>query len=146
MENIDIREGKDNLTKTGILELYNSVGWSNYTDKPDELMKAISNSSFVVTAHIENKIVGFARSVSDDCSIHYLQDILIHPEYHKKGIGRKLLNKCLERFKHVKTHVILTDDEEKQKKFYESLGYKNTKSLNKIQLNCYVKMNNINLE
>ena len=145
MENITICSGKDNLTKANILELYNSVSWSNYTDEPEELMKAVLNSSFVVTACIENKIIGLARSISDDYSIHYLQDVLVRPEYHKKGIGRKLLNKCLERFKHVKTHVILTDDEEKQKKFYESMGYKNTKPLKKIPLNCYVKMNNIDL-
>lgn len=36
--------------------------------------------------------------------------------------------------------MILTDDEEKQLRFYESLGYKNTKNLSDIPLNAFVKM------
>ena len=91
-------------------------------------------------------LVGLARCMSDDSSINYLQDILILPEYQGQGIGRRLLEKCLERFKHVRTHVILTDDEDRQKHFYESLGYKNTKSLKKVCLNCYVKIKGMDLE
>jgi hypothetical protein len=36
--------------------------------------------------------------------------------------------------------VLLTDDEERQRAFYESLGYKNTKDLEKIKLNAYVQI------
>jgi len=141
-----INEGTNDLSKEEILKLYSSVGWTNYTNNPAELVKAISKSTYVVTCRINGNIVGLARCISDDSSINYLQDILVHPKYHRKGIGCKLLEKCLERFKHVRTHVILTDNNEKQERFYESLGYKNTKILKKIPLNCYVKMNGVNLE
>jgi hypothetical protein len=42
--------------------------------------------------------------------------------------------------------VLLTDDEERQKKFYESLGYKNTKDLKKTPLNAFVKIPGRELE
>ena len=61
------------------------------------------------------------------------------------GVGRKLLNLMLKRFKDVRTHVILTDDEEKQLRFYESLGYKNTKNLSDNPLNAFVRMKGISL-
>ncbi len=91
------------------------------------------------------KVIGVSRSISDCVSIHYLQDILIHPDYQKKGIGKKLLQKALNYFDKVRTHMILTDNEERQKIFYESLGYKNLKDLTKIELNAYVKMIGIDL-
>jgi ribosomal protein S18 acetylase RimI-like enzyme len=140
-------EIKNNLREIGfeqIIELYNSVNWTAYTENPVKLKEALLNSSYVVYAIQDKKLVGLARSISDGVSIHYLQDILVHPDFHKQGIGRKLLENCLENFKEVRTHMILTDDEEKQIKFYESLGYTNTKNTSKIPLNAFVKMKDLN--
>ena len=137
--------GTDHLTREAILELYNNVGWIKYTENPDNLYKAFMNSTYVVSIIINEKIIGIARSISDDISIHYLQDILVHTDFQKQGVGRILLEDCLLRFNHVRTHVILTDNEERQRKFYESLGYKNTKNLKKISLNCFVKMADLEL-
>ena len=142
---MNIIEGKEEISRENLLNLYNSVGWSSYTDDIENLEKAIQNSSYVVCAYEEEELVGLARSISDDVSIHYLQDILIKPENQRKGIARKLLNLCLSRFSHVRTHMILTDDEEKQKLFYESIGYKNTRDLKEVPLNSFVKMNGIEL-
>lgn len=137
--------GTDNLTKEAVLELYENVGWLKYTENPDNLLKAIINSTYVVTIREGDKIIGLARCISDNISINYLQDILVHTDFQKKGVGRELLENCLKRFKHVRTHLILTDNEERQRKFYESLGYKNTKDIKMITLNCYVKMTDIEL-
>lgn len=128
-----------------IVELYDSVGWSAYTKSPKLLEEAFKNSTYVLIAIDGDMIIGLSRSISDNVSIHYLQDILVSPKYQKKGVGRKLLSKALEYFDKVRTHMILTDDEEKQLKFYESLGYKNTKELKEVPLNTFVKMQGIEL-
>jgi len=131
-----------------LVELYNSVGWQAYTNakQAPKLQDAIRNSTYVVTAWDENRLVGLARCISDDVSICYLQDILIHPNYQRLGLGRKLLMNCLARFEHVRMKVLMTDDEERQKKFYESLGYKNTKNLTRIKLNAFVQIAGVQLE
>ena len=131
-----------------LVNLYNSVNWLAYTtdDQKPRLQGAIRNSTHVVTAWDGETLVALARCISDDVSICYLQDILIHPGYQRLGIGRKLLANCLERFAHVRMQVLITDDEERQKLFYESMGYKNTKDLKKIPLNVYVKMPGQELE
>jgi len=131
-----------------VVALYISVGWLAYTteeQKPD-LQDAIRNSTYVVTVWIGDKLIGLARCLSDDVSICYLQDILINPTYQRQGIGRRLLINCLERFEHVRMKVLLTDDEERQKLFYESLGYKNTKDLKKTLLNAYIQITGRELE
>lgn len=129
-----------------IIELYNSVNWSNYTNDPSSLKDAFNNSTYVILAVVDNEVCGLARSISDDVSIHYLQDLLIKPKYQRRGIGRKLFDTVLERFSHVRTHMLLTDDEEKQIKFYQSLGYSNTRELGEVPLNAFVKMNGVSLE
>ncbi len=128
-----------------IIELYNSVNWSVYTESPKSLEEAFKNSTYVLIAIEGDKVVGLSRSISDNVSIHYLQDILVSPSFQKKGVGRKLLSKVLEHFENVRTHMILTDDEEKQLRFYESLGYRNIKELKNIPLNTFVKMRNVEL-
>jgi len=148
--------GKDSITlKTDhdipfdqLVDLYNSVGWLAYTsdEQKPKLQEAINNSNHVVTAWSDERLVGLARCISDDVSICYLQDILIHPEFQRHGIGRKLLSNCLERFAHVRMKVLITDNEERQKLFYESLGYKNTKDLKKTPLNAFVQITGRDLE
>jgi ribosomal protein S18 acetylase RimI-like enzyme len=128
-----------------LLDLYNAVGWTAYTRDEAGLEKAIRNSTYVVSAWDGEQLVGLARCLSDDASIFYLQDILVHPDHQRRGIGRRLLENCLERFAHVRTKVLLTDDEERQHAFYKSLGYKNTRELKKIPLNAFVQMNGIDL-
>jgi len=72
MKQHTIHEGLESVSEESVLALYNSVGWSTYTKDPDQLMKAITNSTYVVTCHSEDKLVGLARCISDDSSICYL--------------------------------------------------------------------------
>ena len=129
-----------------IIELYNEVGWTAYTKEPENLHKAFLHSSLVLIAQENAEIIGVLRSLSDFTAVHYLQDILVSPTHQKKGIGTRLLSEALEYFKDVRTHILLTDDEEKQALFYQSLGYKNIKDLQKHLLNVFIQMKNINLE
>jgi ribosomal protein S18 acetylase RimI-like enzyme len=130
-----------------VVSLYNSVGWVAYTNEREKpkLPQALENSTYVVSAWDGNQLIGLARCLSDDVSIFYLQDILVHPDFQHQGVGRQLLSNCLERFEHVRMKVLLTENEEKQIKFYESMGYKNTKDLHQIQLNAFVQAKGMDL-
>ena len=128
-----------------IIDLYAAVGWSAYTNDIQGLVLCLSQSTYVAFHVEDHKVVGLVRSLSDGVSIHFLQDILVHPDHQGKGIGKALMESALQRFKKCRTHLLMTDDNENQKKFYESLGYKNTKTLTKIPLNCFVKMNRVEL-
>ncbi len=123
-----------------IVQLYDSVGWAIYTKNKDNLLKAFCNSSYVLINKDGNEVVGLLRSMSDDVSIHYLQDILVNPNFQHQGIGRQLINQALSRYSHVRTHMLLTDDEEKQMNFYKSMGYENLKDYQKGKLNSFIKM------
>lgn len=128
-----------------VVDLYKSVGWIGYIDKPLQLLNGIANSSYVVSCWSDHQLIGLARVVSDDYSIMYLQDILVHPDHHRKKIGRGLLNRCLERYAHVRQKVLLTDNRPEQVAFYESLGFVNTRNLKKDVLNAFVQFTGVQL-
>ncbi|MEA2008427.1 MAG: GNAT family N-acetyltransferase [Chloroflexota bacterium] len=138
---IELKIGHD-IPLDKLLELYNSVGWSAYTrgQARDKLPKAICHSTYVVSAWAGRRLAGLARGLSDEVSIFYLQDILVHPDFQRQGIGRKLLANCLERFQHTRMKVLLTDDREEQLKFYESLGYVNAQKVSGGILTTFIKL------
>ena len=93
-----------------ILELYKSVGWSNYYENPELLKEAYKNSLFIVGAYSDDKLIGIIRVVGDGCSIIYVQDIIVAPAYQRKGIGKRLLDTILEKYENVYQKVLLTEN------------------------------------
>ena len=107
-----------------IFPLYEAVGWTNYTTNPTMLQNALEHSLFILTARDEEgKLIGFLRAVGDGYSIVYIQDIIVLPEYQRKGIGTQLLRQTLEHFKEVYQMILTTDSELKTIAFYESNGF-----------------------
>ena len=90
-------------TRAELMDLYASVGWTNYTGHPAALEQALRSSSFVVCARSDSgesgsgELLGLARTVSDDVSICYVQDILVQPGVHRQGVGRALMEAVLTR-------------------------------------------------
>ena len=120
-----------NNTVEEVMPLYEAVGWTNYTQKPEMLEAAYKNSLHVLAAlNDEGKLVGILRAVGDGASILFIQDILVYPEYQHQGIGTKLLQQILEKYKNVYQIQLATDDSTKTVSFYESNGFTNLTSLN----------------
>ena len=113
--------------------------------KTEELVRGVAQSSYVISCWKEEELIALARVVSDDFSIVYVQDIIVAPQHQRQGIGRELVERCLERYRHVRQKVLLTDDRPEQLKFYKSLGFSNTKDLKKTVLNSFVRIEGANL-
>src|SRR5215204_221560 len=138
MANIEVVAGGP-VTRDELVELYGSVGWSAYIADPDTLMRAVEGSSLVVTARRDGGLVGLARAISDDATICYLQDILVVPEGQRCGIGAALLRAVLDRYSGVRQKVLLTDDEPRQRAFYESLGLTEIRDVDGASLRGFVR-------
>lgn len=115
------REGSD-LPLGPLLTLYASVGWSAYTAEPDSLLRALANSTWVLSTWCDGDLVGLVRVVSDDVAIAWVQDVLVRPDHQRAGLGKILLARAEERFAHVRTFGLLTDDEPRQHAFYRRMG------------------------
>ena len=105
-----------------ILRLYTSVGWTNYTDNPEMLRNAYLNSLKIYGAYVDDKLIGIIRVVGDGYSVIFIQDLLVHPEFQRKGVGTLLLKKVLCDYGSVYQKHLITEDTEKTTLFYKSLG------------------------
>lgn len=120
-----------NVSLEEVLPLYEAVGWTNYTTKPEMLKAAYENSLHIIGAfNNDEKLIGVLRGVGDGASILFIQDILVYPEYQHQGIGTKLLQMTLEKYKNVYQIQLATDDSTKTVSFYESNGFTSLTSLN----------------
>lgn len=106
-----------------VLALYASVGWANYTREPEMLRLAFKHSLKIFAAFVGEQLVGIIRAVGDGYSVVFVQDLLIHPDFQRLGIGRKLLNHIQAEFTDVYQLHLMTDDTEKTLTFYRSLGF-----------------------
>jgi len=126
------------ISADALIALYNSVGWSGYTDHPEKMARLLDGSLWYLSAYHEERLVGLIRAVGDDCSIAYIQDILVDPAYQRQGIGTALIQAALARFASIRQIVLLTDDTAQTSAFYESMGMQRATDLNCL---CYVRYN-----
>ena len=113
----------ENYKEDEIKNLYESVGWINYTNNTEMLKKAYKNSLKINGAYVNEKLIGIIRVVGDGASVIFIQDILLLPEYQGQGIGTALLQGILEEYKDVYQKHLLTENTEKTIQFYKSLGF-----------------------
>ena len=113
-----------------ILGLYTSLGWTNYTDKPEMLRNAYLNSLKIYGAYVDDKLVGIIRAVGDGFSVLFIQDLLVHPDFQRNGIGTLLLKRMLKEYENVYQMHLITEDSEKTISFYKSLGFTDNSDVN----------------
>ena len=110
------------LPEAALLELYGAAGWQAYLE-PGLLREAYSRSLYALGAFDGGRLVGAVRAVGDGCTIILIQDLLVLPEYRRRGIGRLLLNRTLNDFSHVRQRLLLADDTPALNDFYSHAGF-----------------------
>lgn len=104
----------------GIVEVYRANDWSHAQD-PERLRTAIEHSYSVVATE-GDRVVGFARAMSDGAFAVYIADILVLPELQRQGIGRSLVRALLDRYPMDRFHHQVLVAERGAEGFYRRLG------------------------
>ena len=81
------------LTASEYCRLRSAVGWQPIAE--DQAKSGLEHSDFIVACRDGEKIVGCARIFWDKGYIAYLADVMVTPEYQKRGIGKKLVKECI---------------------------------------------------
>lgn len=122
----------ETINQKAILDLYNDVGWTNYTQNPATLTEGIKSSLCVFGAYANTELVGLIRIVGDGLTIIYIQDILVKKQYQRQKIGQQLLQLILEKYANVRQKVLMTDKQKTVIRFYEKNGFQKMVDLNLI--------------
>ena len=78
--------------------LCESVGWTNYMNF-EVVETSLKNSIHCIMVKENEQIVGMGRIVGDGAIYFYIQDIVVHPDYQKHGIGNEIMNHLVEYLK-----------------------------------------------
>ena len=119
---ISVRK-QDVVKLEDVLHLYQAVGWTNYTNQPQMLEQALSQSLVIYLALDGDAVVGLIRLVGDGFSSVFVQDLIVLPSYQRQGIGRSLMKEALEDYKDAYQVQLVTDQIERTLGFYRSMGF-----------------------
>ncbi|WP_312919662.1 MULTISPECIES: GNAT family N-acetyltransferase [Kocuria] len=120
------------IDRSALIRLYDAVGWSSYTRRPEDFGPMIRDTWLVISAWDAGELVGLVRVVGDGVTVAYIQDLLVHPTHQRQGIGRALLTEVLAKTPHIRQVYITTDDAAGNSHvvaLYRSLGFRPTPDL-----------------
>jgi ribosomal protein S18 acetylase RimI-like enzyme len=78
-----------------LARLLECVGWPDRSRDVGRLATLVRGSMFVASAWHGDRLVGFARAISDGVSHAYVTDVAVLEEYRRRGIARELLRRLL---------------------------------------------------
>jgi GNAT superfamily N-acetyltransferase len=83
------------LTAEEFILLWEAVHWGPGPSL-EQTRLAMEHTLFRVSVFDEDQIVAMARVIGDMGLDYYIKDVVVRPEYQKKGIGRLLINEILQ--------------------------------------------------
>lgn len=120
---IEYKYNNDNVSFNEVRNLLIKAFGGRAIDSIDDVKKAFLNSSHVIYAYDKNKLIGFARAISDiEWSIIY--NVVVDPDYQSLGIGKEILNRFVLS---LENRHIFAYTHPRTISFYEHLGFKRSK-------------------
>jgi GNAT superfamily N-acetyltransferase len=110
----------DSVNADEVVDLYRANKWSS-AEKPVQLMAALLNSHSLVTARIETRLVGLGNAISDGHLVVYYPHMLVHPEFHRTGVGKKMMQAMQAKYSGFHQQILVADGDAID--FYRSLGF-----------------------
>lgn len=110
----------DSIQEGEVLRLYRANQWSS-AEKPKQLMAALRGSHSLVTARVSGELVGLGNAISDGHLVVYFPHMLVRPELHGKGVGRKMMQAFLEKYSGF--HQLMLTADGGAVEFYKALGF-----------------------
>lgn len=89
--------------------------------EPERHQSAFGNSFAVVFVFLGERMIGFGRAISDGACQAAIYDMVVIPEFQRKGVGTIIMNRLLE--KTAGCNLILYANPGKEG-FYSTLGFR----------------------
>ncbi|SFS75995.1 Acetyltransferase (GNAT) family protein [Paenibacillus sp. BC26] len=71
----------------------------------------------------KNELIAFGYVAGTGLQHGYMEDIIIHPEHQRKGIGKALVKRLLHEAEHSGLEIVTVTYDTKHKTFYSDCGF-----------------------
>ncbi|MEM7556606.1 MAG: GNAT family N-acetyltransferase [Cyanobacteria bacterium P01_A01_bin.84] len=106
-------------------ELCDAVGWSRRPLR--KVKKAIEHSFLVITMWqvrgSRRRLIGFARATSDHAFNATIWDVVVHPDFQSKGLGKALMKYILKKLRNEEISNVTLFADPHVVDFYRNLGF-----------------------
>ena len=106
-------------------ELCDAVGWSRRPLR--KVKKAIQHSFLVVTMWeqrgAQRRLIGFSRATSDHAFNATIWDVVVHPDFQGKGMGKALMKYMIKKLRGEDISNITLFADPQVVNFYRNLGF-----------------------
>ena len=121
MKNTTKTKSIDSINPTELKALFSSVDWAANLNEEDLYTAILRSSHIALQFDEQSKLIGIARSMDDGIYSANIDIVVVHKDYHGKGVATKLLTDLLAQIKDVQ--YISVSPEIKNKGLYEHLGF-----------------------
>lgn len=80
-------------TAAELLGMRDAAGWSGYSEKA--LARAATVGRWVTARLDDGQLVGMGRSIGDGVMYASIWDMIVRPEFRRRGIGRRIFEELL---------------------------------------------------
>ncbi|MDL4839467.1 GNAT family N-acetyltransferase [Aquibacillus rhizosphaerae] len=112
------------IKATELMTLYHDAGW--WGERKEQDIEHMLQRVVSVGVWKNDVLIGFARSVTDGMFRAYIEDVVIHKEFQKTGIGKNLVSRLLDELSHI--DIISLFCEKDLITFYEKNNFNFSKS------------------
>ncbi len=106
-------------------ELCDAVGWSRRPLR--KVKKAIQHSFLVVTMWEEQgarkRLIGFSRATSDHAFNATIWDVVVHPSFQGRGLGKALMQQLIKKLRSEDISNVTLFADPHVVSFYKNLGF-----------------------
>ncbi|MGJ3248927.1 MAG: GNAT family N-acetyltransferase [Elainellaceae cyanobacterium] len=106
-------------------ELCDAVGWSRRPLR--KVKKAIQHSFLVVSMWeqhgAQRRLIGFSRATSDHAFNATIWDVVVHPDFQSRGLGKALMRQVIKKLRSEDISNITLFADPHVIDFYRSLGF-----------------------
>ena len=109
------------VSPADIADLRQAVGWNRMER---DLSDPRLTTTLQLCAFDEKRLIGYAQVISNHVTDAYIQDVMVHPDYQRQGIGTQLMEKLLSRLEEDGIYMVnVIYGEDALRPFYERFGF-----------------------
>ena len=100
--------------------LFAQTSWAN-TREPLEIQQMLDHSQLTLGVWDEDRLIGFARVITDDRYRALVDDVVVDSAHRKRGVASAMLDKLLKRLQHIE--AVMLECAPELEGFYGKFGF-----------------------